>query len=102
MKLVANLMLTVALVAGLAGGAMAENNTKAKPNYKDFAAAWYYPYVTPAVGANTGEVGIPDKGTIWQKDFSGEVIYIEGSTPQHRGMAEALAETEGGTLVPAY
>jgi hypothetical protein len=77
MKLVAKIVLAAALVAGLAGGAMAENNTKAKPNYKDFAAAWYYPWVSPATGANTGEVGIPDKGVVWQKDFSGEVVYID-------------------------
>ncbi len=76
MKYFAKVMLTVAFVAGLAGVATADN-TWHRPNYKDFAAAWYYPYVTPAVGANTGEVGVPDRGVIWRKENSGEVVYID-------------------------
>lgn len=32
----------------------------------------------------------------------GEVTFIEGNTETHRGLAEALAETEGGQVVPAY
>lgn len=33
---------------------------------------------------------------------AGEVTYIEGNTPQHAGLAAALADTEHGTVVPAY
>lgn len=67
------MVLTVALVAGLFGVAMADNNSET-PNSGMFPGAWYYPWIGP----DAHEFGEPDQGVVWQKDFEGEVVYIDG------------------------
>ena len=85
MRKFTNLVLAVALVAGVvgtvSGTATAEN--KKKPNYQQFAGTWYYPWVTPSWGqGGYQEAGAPFKGTHFTKDYSGEVVYMDSQRMQ--------------------
>ncbi|MBI3928557.1 MAG: hypothetical protein HY319_23665 [Armatimonadetes bacterium] len=66
------LVFSVVLTVGLFGVAIAEDNAD-RPAPENFAGAWYYPWVGP----NYHEFGDPDHGVAWQKDFEGEVAYID-------------------------
>ena len=85
MRKLTNLVLAVALVAGVVGATTGTANAdnKKKPNYQEFAGAWYYPWVGPGWGqGGYQEAGSPFKGTHWTKDYSGEVVYLDSQRMQ--------------------
>lgn len=82
MRKLTHLVLAMALVAGVAGAASADQKSK-KSNYQQFAGAWYYPWVGPTWGqGGLQEPGSPFKGTHWAKDYSGEVVYVDAERLQ--------------------
>ena len=64
--------LLAAMMIGSAGMATAQDNTQL-PNHEMAPGVWYYQWIGP----DNLEFGIPDQGTMWQKDFEGEVRYID-------------------------
>jgi|ADurb_Cas_03_Slu_FD_contig_51_104960_length_512_multi_16_in_0_out_0_2 hypothetical protein len=65
-------MLFAALMVTAAGVATANDNTL-QPNHQMAPGVWYYSWIGPG----SLEFGVPDQGTMWQKDFEGEVRYID-------------------------
>ncbi len=65
-------MLFAALMVTAAGVATADDNTL-QPNHKMAPGVWYYNWIGPS----SLEFGVPDQGTMWHKDFDGEVRYID-------------------------
>lgn len=63
--------LMAAVMMGSAGVATAQDNTT--PNHQMAPGVWYYEWVGP----QHLEFGEPDLGVMWQKDFEGEVRYID-------------------------
>lgn len=55
------------------GVATADNHTTMTPNHEMAPGVWYYRWIGP----DNLEFGTPDQGTMWQKDFSGEVRYVD-------------------------
>ncbi len=72
MKKLVTMVLTAVMVAGLFGVAMADHHNEI-PNYQQFKAAWYYPWL------NVGQVQFEkaDMGFGWMQKASGEVIYLD-------------------------
>lgn len=69
-------LVTAALMAGAllgtAGVANADNHTS-RPNQDMAPGTWYYQWIGPYYS----EFGKPDKGVVWQKDFEGEVTFVD-------------------------
>lgn len=55
------------------GVATADNHTSMVTNHEMAPGVWY----TRFIGPDNLEFGNPDQGTMWQKDFSGEVRYVD-------------------------
>lgn len=80
MRKLTNLVLTMALVASVAGAASAKNESeKGRTNSDNFAGAWYYPWAGPNWGpGGFQEAGSgPFHGVTWNKTYSGEVTYVD-------------------------
>ncbi len=82
-------VLFAALMVSAAGVATADENTQ--PNHEMAPGVWYYSWIGPS----SLEFGVPDQGTMWQKDFEGEVRYID-----HKFMA--IAQEGSGDIMNFY
>lgn len=75
MKALRNLACTAfmaAVICASAGVATAE--TDVQSNHQMAPGVWY----TTWMGPENLEFGTPDAGVTWQKDFTGEVVYVDG------------------------
>ncbi|MEW6283873.1 MAG: hypothetical protein AB1758_34995 [Candidatus Eremiobacterota bacterium] len=70
-NLVSTALMAATMLVGAAGVATADDT--ARPNQHQAPGTWYYQWIGPYYS----EFGIPDKGVVWQKDFEGEVTFID-------------------------
>lgn len=72
-NLVCTAVLAAAMMVSGAGVANAEHTNDIPPNQEMAPGSWYYQYIGPYYS----EFGTPDRGVVWQKDFEGQVTYVD-------------------------
>jgi hypothetical protein len=107
MRKLTNLVLSMALAASVAGAAYADHHTghgrsghgpwnKWHSNSRNFAGAWYYPWVGPNwTMGGFQEPGTPFHGGAFTKTYTGEAVYVD----EHRVQLKADGS---GDLITFY